>query len=112
MQVERALVGVDAASRPAHRALREHAVARAVDEYLRFDLLPQLTRELPPADASKSTERCVARDGRYIPVGFTDDDQNGMTGRPLRMASIGNFSIVGVLGAWVDDLDPAKAPTA
>ena len=29
-----------------------------------------------------------------------------MTGRPLRMASIGNISIVGVLGAWVDDLDP------
>ena len=29
-----------------------------------------------------------------------------MSGRPLRMASIGNFSIVGVLGAWVDDVDP------
>lgn len=50
--------------------------------------------------------RCVAREGRYLPVGFTDDDENGMTGRPLRMASIGNFSIVGVLGAFVDDLDP------
>lgn len=50
--------------------------------------------------------QCVARDGRYLPVGFTDDDENGMTGRPLRMASIGNFSIVGVLGAFVDDLDP------
>lgn len=49
---------------------------------------------------------CVARGGRYVPVGFTDDDQNGMTGRPLRMASIGNFSIVGVLGAWVDQIDP------
>jgi len=50
--------------------------------------------------------QCVARDGRYLPVGFTDDDENGMSGRPLRMASIGNFSIVGVLGAWVDDVDP------
>jgi NADPH2:quinone reductase len=49
---------------------------------------------------------CVARGGRYLPVGFTDDDQNGMTGRPLRMASIGNFSIVGILGAWVDQVDP------
>ena len=49
---------------------------------------------------------CVAREGRYLPVGFTDDDQNGMTGRPLRMASIGNFSIVGILGAWVDHVDP------
>lgn len=49
---------------------------------------------------------CVARGGRYLPIGFTDDDQNGMTGRPLRMASIGNFSIVGILGAWVDVVDP------
>lgn len=50
--------------------------------------------------------QCTAREGRYLAVGFTDDDANGMTGRPLRMASIGNLSIVGVLGAWVDDLDP------
>ena len=49
---------------------------------------------------------CVARDGRYLPVGFTDDDENGMTGRPLRMVSIGNFSVVGVLSAWVDHVDP------
>ncbi|MCW2857795.1 MAG: Alcohol dehydrogenase zinc-binding domain protein [Marmoricola sp.] len=49
---------------------------------------------------------CVARGGRYLPVGFTDDDQNGMTGRPLRLASIGNFSVVGVLGAWVAEVDP------
>lgn len=51
--------------------------------------------------------RCTAREGRYLAVGFTGDDQNGMTGRPVRMASIGNFSIVGVMCAWVDDLDPA-----
>lgn len=50
--------------------------------------------------------QCVARDGRYLPVGFTDDDENGMTGRPLRMASIGNFSVVGVMCAWVDHVDP------
>lgn len=50
--------------------------------------------------------QCVAREGRYVPVGFTDDEQNGMTGRPLRLASIGNFSIVGVLGAFVDQVDP------
>ena len=48
----------------------------------------------------------TAREGRYLAVGFSDDDENGMTGRPLRMASIGNISIIGVLGAWVDDLDP------
>ena len=49
---------------------------------------------------------CISRGGRYLPIGFADDDQNGMTGRPLRMACIGNFSIVGVLCAWIDDVDP------
>jgi hypothetical protein len=29
-------------------------------------------------------------------VGFADDDENGMTGRPLRMACIGNIDLVGV----------------
>jgi NADPH2:quinone reductase len=50
--------------------------------------------------------QCIAREGRYLAVGFTDDQEHGMTGRPLRMVSIGNFSVVGVLSAWVDDLDP------
>src|SRR6185503_3507011 len=50
--------------------------------------------------------RCTARDGRYLAVGFADDDENGMTGRPLRMACIGNISIVGVMVAWMDDVDP------
>lgn len=62
--------------------------------------------DLAGGDFVAKSWTCVARGGRYLPVGFTDDDQNGMTGRPLRMASIGNFSIVGILGAWVDQVDP------
>jgi NADPH2:quinone reductase len=62
--------------------------------------------DLAGGDFVAKSWQCIARDGRYLPVGFTDDDENGMTGRPLRMVSIGNFSVVGVLGAWVDDLDP------
>ena len=50
--------------------------------------------------------RCTARGGRYLAVGFADDDDNGMTGRPLRMACIGNIDIVGVMLAWVDEVDP------
>ena len=50
--------------------------------------------------------RCTARGGRYLAVGYADDDANGMTGRPLRMASIGNIDIVGVMVAWVDTIDP------
>lgn len=62
--------------------------------------------DLAGGDFVAKSWTCIAREGRYLPVGFTDDDQNGLTGRPLRMASIGNFSIVGVLGAWVDQIDP------
>ncbi|MHB8467739.1 MAG: quinone oxidoreductase family protein [Acidimicrobiales bacterium] len=40
---------------------------------------------------------CVAYDGRYLPVGFNDDKESGLTGRPLRKVSTGNFSVVGVL---------------
>jgi NADPH2:quinone reductase len=43
---------------------------------------------------------CIARDGRYVPVGFNDDPQSGLTGRPLRKVSMGNFSVVGVIMAY------------
>lgn len=44
--------------------------------------------------------RCIAREGRYIAGGFADDDANGFSGRPLRPACAGNFSIIGVMLAW------------
>ena len=40
---------------------------------------------------------CVAREGRYVPVGFNDDPQSGLTGRPLRKVSMGNISVLGVI---------------
>jgi NADPH2:quinone reductase len=43
---------------------------------------------------------CMARGGRYVPVGFNDDPQSGMTGRPLRRVAMGNFSVVGALLAY------------
>jgi NADPH2:quinone reductase len=43
---------------------------------------------------------CIARGGRYVPVGFNDDPQSGFTGRPLRKVSMGNFSVVGVIAAY------------
>jgi len=45
---------------------------------------------------------CVAREGRYVPVGFNDDPESGMTGRPLRKVAMANFSVVGVLLAYND----------
>jgi NADPH2:quinone reductase len=50
--------------------------------------------------------RCTAREGRYITVGFADDPENGMTGHPLRPLATGNFSVVGVMLAWVTNLPP------
>lgn len=77
------------------------AVLQATD-----DVGADVVCDLAGGDFVGKSWTCVAREGRYLPVGFTDDEQNGMSGRPLRMASIGNFSVVGVLGAWVDSVDP------
>jgi NADPH2:quinone reductase len=45
---------------------------------------------------------CVAREGRYLPVGFNDDPESGLTGRPLRKVSMGNFSVLGVMLGYND----------
>ena len=39
-------------------------------------------------------------------MGFADDDANGMTGRPLRMACLGNIDIVCVMLGWSESVDP------
>jgi NADPH2:quinone reductase len=44
----------------------------------------------------------MAYGGRYVPVGFNDDPDSGMTGRPLRKVATGNFSVHGVLLAYND----------
>ncbi|MAG34536.1 MAG: alcohol dehydrogenase [Deltaproteobacteria bacterium] len=51
--------------------------------------------------------RCVAREGRYLCVGFADDPKNGFSARPLRPTCAGNFSIVGVICAYMNDLPSA-----
>jgi NADPH2:quinone reductase len=51
-------------------------------------------------DQTETIWTCVAQDGRYVPVGFNDDPQSGLTGRPLRKVSMGNFSVVGVIAAY------------
>jgi NADPH2:quinone reductase len=45
---------------------------------------------------------CMAREGRYVAVGFNDDRESGLTGRPLRKVSMGNFSVVGVMMGYND----------
>jgi NADPH:quinone reductase len=70
------------------------------------DVGADVVLDLTGGDFVERSWRCTAREGRYLAVGFADDDENGMTGRPLRMACIGNISIVAVMLAWVDDVDP------
>jgi NADPH2:quinone reductase len=43
---------------------------------------------------------CIAPEGRYLPIGFNDDIESGMTGRPLRKVSMGSFSVVGTILAY------------
>jgi NADPH:quinone reductase len=45
---------------------------------------------------------CMAREGRYVPVGFNDDPESGLTGRPLRKVSMGNITVMGVMMGYND----------
>jgi NADPH2:quinone reductase len=62
--------------------------------------------DLVGGDGTETIWTCVAYEGRYVPVGFNDDPQSGLTGRPLRKVSMGNFSVIGVLLAYM----PASLP--
>jgi NADPH2:quinone reductase len=62
--------------------------------------------DLTVGDFAERSWRCTAHGGRYVAMGFADDDENGMTGRPLRMACLGNIDIVCVMLGWADSVDP------
>ncbi|KUH85373.1 alcohol dehydrogenase [Mycobacterium sp. GA-1999] len=51
-------------------------------------------------DRTEQIWTCLTRGGRYLPVGFNDDPQSGLTGRPLRKAAMANISILGVILAY------------
>jgi NADPH2:quinone reductase len=70
------------------------------------DVGADVVYDLTGGDFAERSWRCTARGGRYLAVGFADDENNGMTGRPLRMACIGNIDIVGVMVAWAESVDP------
>jgi NADPH2:quinone reductase len=53
-------------------------------------------------DGTETIWTTMAQSGRYLPVGFNDDPQSGLTGRPLRRVSMGSFSVVGVILAYLD----------
>ncbi|WP_319456060.1 MULTISPECIES: NADPH:quinone oxidoreductase family protein [unclassified Mycobacterium] len=53
--------------------------------------------DLVGGEQTETIWTCMAREGRYVPVGFNDDPQSGLTGRPLRKVSMGNISVLGVI---------------
>jgi NADPH2:quinone reductase len=60
--------------------------------------------DLAGGDFVEKSWRCVAREGRYLCVGFADDPQSGFSGRPLRPTCAGNFSIMGVMLAYMSQV--------
>jgi NADPH2:quinone reductase len=72
---------------------------------------PEIICDLVGGSLVADAWRCIARGGRYLVVGFAGDPENGTAGVPLRPACTGNFSIVGVIGAYLPSLPPALRRT-
>jgi NADPH2:quinone reductase len=53
-------------------------------------------------DGTETIWTCMAREGRYVAVGFNDDPESGLTGRPLRRVSMGNITVMGVMMGYND----------
>ncbi|MCU1393848.1 MAG: Zn-dependent oxidoreductase [Ilumatobacteraceae bacterium] len=51
---------------------------------------------------------CVAREGRYLPVGFNGEAEGGLSGKPLRKVSLGNFAVLGVLLSYTNAAMPMR----
>ncbi len=68
------------------------------------DVGAQVICDLAGGSFALGAFRCIARGGRYLAVGFADDPEGGQTGVSLRPACVGNFSIVGVIGAYVSQV--------
>jgi NADPH2:quinone reductase len=64
----------------------------------------EVVLDLVGGDLTETLWTCVARGGRYLPVGFNGDEQGGLTGRPLRKIAIGNFDVLGVMLSYNDNV--------
>jgi NADPH2:quinone reductase len=85
---------------------RETSFADAVLDHT-SDVGAEVVFDLAGGGFMADAWRAVARGGRYIAVGFADDPENGTGGAPLRPTCIGNFSIVGVIGAYMSSVPGA-----
>ncbi len=85
---------------------RETNFADAVLDYSQ-DVGAEVVLDLAGGSFVADAWRAVARGGRYVALGFADDPENGTGGVALRPTCIGNFSIVGVIGAYMSNLPSA-----
>lgn len=81
---------VDYTSEDVFDRVMEHTAGRGAD----------VVCDMVGGDRTETVWTCVANGGRYVAVGFNDDPESGLTGRPLRKVSMGNFSVVGVMLAY------------
>jgi NADPH2:quinone reductase len=65
------------------------------------DVGAEVVLDLAGGSFLKDAWRVTARAGRYIAAGFADDPANGTEGVALRPTCMGNFSIVGVIAAYM-----------
>ncbi len=63
--------------------------------------------DLVGGDVTEASWRCIAREGRYLIAGFSGGIAAGERGLPPRPVAKGNFSLVGVMMAWVEAPDGA-----
>jgi NADPH2:quinone reductase len=91
---------------------RDLGAERAVDQDAEsvFDVVMDETAErgadiiFDPigGDQTETMWTCGALGGRYLAVGFNDDPESGLTGRPLRKLSMANLTVMGVILAYLD----------
>ncbi|WP_193613397.1 zinc-binding dehydrogenase [Nocardioides lijunqiniae] len=94
------------------RLCLELGAARAVDQETEsvFDAVMDETGErgadviFDPigGDQTETMWTCGALGGRYLAVGFNDDPESGLTGRPLRKLSMANMTVMGVILAYLE----------
>lgn len=85
-------VGVDHTNEDLFDAVMAHTEGRGAN--VAFDVVG--------GEGTEEVWTTMALGGRYLPVGFNDDPQSGLTGRPLRKVSMGNISVLGVILAYLD----------
>jgi NADPH2:quinone reductase len=90
------------------RSLGAEPIDHTTDDI--FDRVMALTNEhgadvcadMIGGERTETIWTCMAREGRYVAVGFNDDPESGLTGRPLRKVSMGNITVMGVMMGYND----------